>query len=74
VPDWESAFERHERLHQALREALGAPVLVTDPDDGITRPTWTLEVPEDALEALCRAHNTALGWELVADSEGGQAD
>jgi hypothetical protein len=69
--DW---VDRLVRLNEELAHTLGPPALVTDPHDGVTRQQWVLEMPQDALEALCRAHNAALGWELVADSEPGQAD
>jgi hypothetical protein len=66
--------DRLVRLNEELADTLGPPRLVTDPADGITRQTWVLEMPQDALEKLCRVHNAALGWELVADSEGGETD
>jgi hypothetical protein len=66
--------DRLVRLNEELADTLGPPRLITDPADGITRQSWTISMPQDALEGLCRAHNAALGWELVADSEGGETD
>jgi hypothetical protein len=72
-PDWQGlncTAERHERLHEELVSALGQPSLVTDPADGITRPTWTVEVPYDRLAAICEQSNRR----MVDDSEDDEAD
>jgi hypothetical protein len=75
--DWERGLdevaERHERITDELNRVLGEPELVTDTDDGITRPTWTLEVPYDELECICAASNARMGY-VVDDSEGGESD
>lgn len=46
------------QVTKAATQALGVdPVLVTDPDDGVTRPTWTVEVPFDELKRICDESN-----------------
>jgi hypothetical protein len=60
-----------------LSRTLGTPDLVTDPDDGLTRPSWTGEVPMDELERICRPAPWAIRGYLdvdVDDSEGGESD
>jgi hypothetical protein len=66
--------DRLVRLNEEMADTLGPPQLVTDPADGITRQTWDVGPSQTTLEALCRDHNAALGWELVAESEGGETD
>jgi hypothetical protein len=46
-PEAESQARRRLVIHEALRRRLGEPQLVTDPVDGITRPTWTMEGMSD---------------------------
>jgi hypothetical protein len=71
-PGADLAADRRQRLTDELVETLGAPTLVIGAD-GTTRPTWTLEAPQDFLEELCRVHNARRGWVLV-ESEGGETD
>jgi hypothetical protein len=67
----ELSASQHDRFTVEVQRVLGDPVLVTDPRDGITRPTWTVEIPWDALERLCRASNARTGLD---NSEGGATD
>jgi hypothetical protein len=65
--------DRQERVNDELQRTLGEPALVTDPVDDITRQTWTVEVPMDELERICRESNARMGY-VVDTSEGGESD
>jgi hypothetical protein len=69
----EATASQHERFTAELERTLGQPTLVTDAADGVTRPTWTIEMPDDELERLCAEHNARLG-RFLDDSEGGLTD
>ena len=79
-PDWralDDAADVRDRFTDELKRTLGEPELVTDPIDGITRPTWTLEVPMDDLERICSQRTTRPGivdMLMLDESEGGESD
>jgi hypothetical protein len=65
----ETTALRHEYVTESLARTLGDPVLVTG-SDGVTRPTWTIEMPADELRRICDEHNARLGYVL----DGGLTD
>ena len=59
-PKLEAQAVRHLLFTTELVDTLGVPELVTDPQDGVTRLTWRLEVPYDVLAAMCEESNARM--------------